>query len=259
MHIVCAIVIGLIFAASSGHAASFDCDKKLSAIEESICEDQELSELDEILMRTYKLVLPISPNKDALRKGQRQWLTTVRNRCTSSDCLLKVYSARVQALEAIWEKTALQARGAPSEEKPFEGRWEHCQIYRGEEICSSYDLVQQGAHVCGLWEYWATNKIYSGQLQAAIKKHNHAELKLICGRLGSETSTECDNSVQPTGAWEKAKGRLSVCNGKLYDRQSSASCAPINQAHGFLYRPLADKERESLFSQVWLRACLRDG
>lgn len=260
MHIVRAILICLLCIAFKCHATSFDCEKKLTIVEEAICNDQEISELDEVLMRTYKLVMDISPNHDALKKEQKRWLSTVRNRCANSECLLKTYGERIAELETIWKTRTRQVRAAPDAAKPFEGRWERCQLFKGQEICSSYLLVQNGARVCGEWEYWATYRTYSGQLQAKTKGQEQAELTVICGTPGSETSTDCDNTAQPNGKWEKAIGGLSRCNGRLYDEPLTASCAALSKSPGFLYRPLSKKDRESLSSQAWLkRACLGDG
>lgn len=260
MHIIRTLLLCLLFAASHSQAASFDCGSELSKVEKTICDVGEISELDDVLVKTYKLVMDLAPNRGALRAEQRRWLTTVRNQCLNSECLLTAYAERVGALEAIWKKTTRASRASPDEKKPFEGRWEICQLFKGDEICSSYVLTQRGGRVCGEWEYWATYRIYSGQLQALTKNSNQAELTLICGTPGSETSTECDNNKPPHGSWQKAKGGLSICNGQLYDEPLKNSCSTLSRSPGFLYQPLNKKDREYLYSQEWLKkACLGDG
>lgn len=249
----------LLLAAFNSHAASFNCGVDLSKTETIICDVPELSELDDVLLKTYGLALNASPNRDALRKEQRRWLTTVRNRCTHAECLFKAYSDRIIELEFIWEKKTRESRGVPDLKKPFEGRWESCQIYKGDEICSSYLLVQDGARVCGEWEYWATNRIYSGQLQAVQNGPSQAKLSLICGTPGSETSTDCDNTALPKGRWENAKGGLSICNGQLYDGPLKDTCASPSQVPGFFFRPLGKKDRASLSSGWLKKTCLSGG
>lgn len=258
MHFIWTLLFCLLIAASTSQAASFDCGGELSKVEKRICDVGELSELDDILAKTYKLVMALSPTRDALKAEQRRWLTTVRNRCTDTKCLLKAYSDRVGALEAIWKKRTRLNPTSPDKNRPFEGRWENCQLFKGDEICSSYVLIQKGGHVCGEWEYWATYRIYSGQLQALTKSLNQAELTLICGTPGSETNTECDNTSQH-GSWEKAKGGLSICNGQLYGEPLKDSCTRLSRSPGFFYRPLSKKDRENLYSQGSLmKSCLRD-
>jgi uncharacterized protein len=83
---------------STAHAASFDCAKARTLIENHICADQKLSALDEELSKVYREVLDATPRPDAFRASQRVWLRDVRNVCTTSQCLTQAYQARLDDL-----------------------------------------------------------------------------------------------------------------------------------------------------------------
>lgn len=83
---------------STAHAASFDCAKARTLIENHICADQRLSALDEELSKVYREVLDATPRPDAFRASQRTWLRDVRNVCTTSQCLTAAYQARLDDL-----------------------------------------------------------------------------------------------------------------------------------------------------------------
>jgi len=83
---------------STAQAASFDCAKARTLIENHICADQKLSALDEELSKVYREVLDATPRPDAFRASQRVWLRDVRNVCTTSQCLTKVYQERLDDL-----------------------------------------------------------------------------------------------------------------------------------------------------------------
>ena len=62
-------------------AASFDCRKAHTIIERAICDDAELSSLDEIMSATYRLWLTTRSNKIEARSRQNEWLK-IRDRCS---------------------------------------------------------------------------------------------------------------------------------------------------------------------------------
>jgi len=94
----------LLAAAWSVHAAaaSFPCDKAQSRIEKAICADAEVSTLDEHLARYYQAArAALQGAVPCLAADQRQWLSSVRNRCTEAGCLRKVYLERLAELDAL--------------------------------------------------------------------------------------------------------------------------------------------------------------
>jgi len=97
----------LVLGVAPGHSASFDCGKAATAVEKSICRDSGLSALDEELSRLYKQALSRTPNPQALKAEQRQWLKTERNRCSDGDCLHRAYNGRIEALSDAPKPTAI--------------------------------------------------------------------------------------------------------------------------------------------------------
>jgi uncharacterized protein len=242
-------------------AASFDCEKKLSQIEDAICADRALSDLDEALQKSYGQLMRMSAVPNTLKADQRRWLTQVRNQCNDMVCLAEAYRERISELESRWEKQVRDSherRGeaGQSKTKPFEGNWKACSLYRGDEICSSYLLVQSGERVCGEWEYWATSRIYDGRLQARAQGER-ATVELICGRPGGETQTECAYENEAEEAWEKAKGGLAVCEGLLYATQTEMPCSAAKSAGSFFgFNALTNNQRKEILSQPWVKKCL---
>ena len=84
---------------------SFDCTKATGSIEGSICNDVELSELDQRLSAFFTSVLKNTNRNDQenLRTMQRRWIRA-RNDCwksaTSRSCILETYRSRIAELEA---------------------------------------------------------------------------------------------------------------------------------------------------------------
>lgn len=76
-------------------AASFDCKKAASEVEKLICENPELSKLDDDLAQAYKNALISAADKEALKKNQVWWLKFTRNICQAATCLDEAYKARI--------------------------------------------------------------------------------------------------------------------------------------------------------------------
>ncbi|MDR2837127.1 MAG: hypothetical protein LBV49_00935 [Azonexus sp.] len=80
---------------SSGHAASFDCDKATSVTEKAICADEKLSALDGSLSFIWKKVSGIDPS---MKTSQLRWLQD-RDACGADvSCLTMRYNERLGAL-----------------------------------------------------------------------------------------------------------------------------------------------------------------
>jgi hypothetical protein len=77
-------------------AASFDCAKAAAPVEKMICASPQVSALDEQLATLYGRA---KAGSDAARTSQREWLSHVRDRCGTTDCLVQAYTARIAALE----------------------------------------------------------------------------------------------------------------------------------------------------------------
>ncbi len=82
----------------SVNAASFDCSKASTLVENAICADAQLSARDDALLDAYKQALVNAPDANRLKADQRAWLKNVRNKCQNVKCLIKVYDQRLAEL-----------------------------------------------------------------------------------------------------------------------------------------------------------------
>ena len=89
------VIMGWLFMVMSVQAASFDCKSAASKIEKLICDDDELSKLDDDLSKAYQLSLEQSDDKQKATKDQRKWLKEVRNACQDENCLKTEYQKRI--------------------------------------------------------------------------------------------------------------------------------------------------------------------
>ncbi len=93
--------------------ASFDCAKASTRIEKMICADGEAADLDGQVARAYRQALANAESQDAVKVGQRAWLTNDRNKCADASCLRDVYKKRLAVLVDI------AARPPRPPESPF--------------------------------------------------------------------------------------------------------------------------------------------
>jgi uncharacterized protein len=120
MWIIAALAISFGFDVSA-QAASFDCNKATTRVEQAICGDQSLSTLDDQLGQIYRAYEQALPDAEAgvLLTIQRKWLDDRVAECDvkgsmdkqnvsvqSSNCLILMYFARIQYLSNIEIKSA---------------------------------------------------------------------------------------------------------------------------------------------------------
>ncbi len=112
---IATLVMGLL-AAGSLQAADFDCKLAVTKIEKLICSDATVSQLDADLGVAYRNrslwdynklnywyhgddrhenIGSYNKWKAGYKAAQRRWLKEVRNACTTTDCLVKAYRARI--------------------------------------------------------------------------------------------------------------------------------------------------------------------
>lgn len=94
-----AILTGLTLSCSA-QAASFDCTKAQSVIEQLICDDPKLSKLDDELATNYKIARQDKAHAKALQQEQMQWLKEV-NTCQDAECVSWNYAARIVELQNV--------------------------------------------------------------------------------------------------------------------------------------------------------------
>lgn len=91
------IVLGWLMLGLNAHAASFDCAKAGTKVEKLICEDVELSKLDEELNAAYKAALKDQTQGDSIKQAQKKWMKE-RNGCADAACVKRAYEVRLQRL-----------------------------------------------------------------------------------------------------------------------------------------------------------------
>jgi uncharacterized protein len=89
-------------------AAGMDCTKAANAVENTICANNQLHELDAQMGTVYRGLMKVSADaKPELKVSQRQWLNT-RDECTDDvSCLEQRYRERLQVLKAQWKEAVV--------------------------------------------------------------------------------------------------------------------------------------------------------
>ncbi|WP_192558749.1 lysozyme inhibitor LprI family protein [Pseudomonas allokribbensis] len=84
-------------------ASGMDCTKAVSVVENAICADKSLYELDVQMGSAYRKLMKATPQAQAeLKSAQRQWLK-VRDECVDNvSCLNQRYQDRLQMLNVQW-------------------------------------------------------------------------------------------------------------------------------------------------------------
>ena len=85
--------------ASASHAAGFDCTQAKLWIEHRICNNPELSQLDDTLTSQYGYSFNNAADQHALELSEKQWLRSQRNHCTTDNCVSTEYQMRIDALK----------------------------------------------------------------------------------------------------------------------------------------------------------------
>jgi uncharacterized protein YecT (DUF1311 family) len=107
-------VAGLPFAADA-EAASFDCDRASTAVEQMICAHSDLSKADKDLARTFTSALATTLRPATLRLDQIAWLAQ-RDKLTTADDLRAAYRDRANELLRLAEGWRRFRRPVPIDE-----------------------------------------------------------------------------------------------------------------------------------------------
>ena len=106
------LLLLLCFAPAFASGASFDCQRASTAVEQLICRDSELSELDDTLAESFTQEVDSAQSPNTLRAEQKAWLQK-RNSCADARCIQHQYEARIAALSCSPKSVmAGSARGA---------------------------------------------------------------------------------------------------------------------------------------------------
>jgi len=94
------VIVWLLFI-STAQAASFDCSKAEATIEKLICDDANLSKLDEEMAKAYQDNLEQSDDQRKIVSEQRQWLKKVRNVCQDAECVKTALDLRINQFKLV--------------------------------------------------------------------------------------------------------------------------------------------------------------
>jgi uncharacterized protein len=107
-----------LFAVQATCAASFDCSKQLTRIERMICDDPEISFMDDALSLIYgKLVT----EQSGIKRDQVRWIRE-RNLCTNASCVSDAYRRQLAAVAE--QIPSAEHRTQSSSPLGFSGKWE---------------------------------------------------------------------------------------------------------------------------------------
>lgn len=110
-------VMGCISLALSAQAASFDCTKASTKVERIICDNPEISKLDEELNTAYKATLQDVKQVDSIKQAQKQWMKE-RNSCSDAACVKRAYEARLSSLSTIHTSLNNSVASKPDDATP---------------------------------------------------------------------------------------------------------------------------------------------
>lgn len=101
---VVAVLLGWMAMGVSAQGASFDCAKAGTKVEHIICDDAEISRLDDELNESYKAALKDKSQAAAIKKAQKLWMKG-RNGCIDAVCVQKAYQKRIGQLKTTAAQT----------------------------------------------------------------------------------------------------------------------------------------------------------
>lgn len=81
-------------------SVSVNCKNTTTFIEKAICNDSELSKLDNELVYLYQKVTA-NGDTDTIKLEQKYWLEQKRNKCENTTCLKRVYDFRLRELHNL--------------------------------------------------------------------------------------------------------------------------------------------------------------
>jgi uncharacterized protein YecT (DUF1311 family) len=101
----------------------FDCKKAASSVEQLICANTDISELDTTLGKLYSSEKKGRPE---LVGSQKKWLQETRNVCTTAECVRTAYIDRIAVLKSYGD--------CPINDLSLQGNWKREQVGPFEEM-----------------------------------------------------------------------------------------------------------------------------
>ena len=108
------LLLSLLDLFTTANAASFDCAKATTLVENAICSNPALSGLEDQMASLYSQALGQSANTKQFKEDQRAWLKK-RNNCQSESCIKQAYQERLSVLRSSTSNTAMQSPSRPGE------------------------------------------------------------------------------------------------------------------------------------------------
>lgn len=102
-------LFGIMALPLSAQAAGFDCAKANTKVEHIICENPEISKLDDELSQNYRAVLQDKTQADAIKQAQKQWMKG-RDGCLDAECVRLRYVYRNLQLISMSHMTEIQEK-----------------------------------------------------------------------------------------------------------------------------------------------------
>lgn len=201
------IVFGWLVLSVAAQAASFDCAKAQSVVEHLICDNPELSKLDEELNAAYKTALQDVEPTDSIRQAQKQWMKE-RNGCVDAVCVKGAYITRL---------ALLRSSHSGKVNSNFSGQW-HLAICDTSisKVCGGFTvyLIQTESKICGD-HFFATpgggrlNEGAPRSIIGSVSENGIANIVITSGRNGAVfrvRATENDDTLNWTVTEELKRG-----------------------------------------------------
>jgi uncharacterized protein len=139
-----ALLLIFIFLSSTSHSASFNCQKSSTNVERMICADKKLSLLDQVMAAEYRFKLRESSDQEQLRLEQRDWRVSKRDKCTSMDCLERVYNEKLMSMVSDDLKRYMLSLGWTLKSENWKGSRFCAQFYVKERLRATFSLYCAG-------------------------------------------------------------------------------------------------------------------
>jgi uncharacterized protein len=183
------VILSIAAGAQVTNAASINCSHGLSAVESTVCSSKLLTRRDFDLAAAYRSAIDISTEteRQALKLEQKEWLTKIRDKCESSDCVSDAYARRTTYLQDVYQHRL--AVNLP--DSVFEEMYRRSNITPGEMRAFLKDCIasQSSMNACMFVQYVLEDL----KLEAQVK--DKKDLLKAC-------NTELDNWVR---SWRESR------------------------------------------------------
>ena len=183
-------------------AASFDCANAVTSRQKTVCGSPNLSDLDEKLAEAYKDALTASQDPAQIKTKQIEWLKEAGKCQSDSNCIERLYAARISELNPRSVKlTPEPAAATPVPIAPVEQR----------------DIVPQPA------------------ASAAVLSASTAEVELPVTPASAASQAETQAQVASAPIVENADTMTSVFSNETYQRYALIAVGGIFSAIALFY------------------------